>query len=112
MEKVLLIGAHLKSSKTDPSESRESLNELERLVETAGGHVVALVGSDDALHTQRGMNPDAVRGYLSLSAIWDIQEMSAAQDRTFQERVTYPVFGRDPARWGAYSPLTKLTTAP
>lgn len=75
---------------------------------SAGGHVTALIGSDDTLHTQRKMNPDAVRGYIPLSAVWDIADMHATQDAAFQERVTYPVFGHDPARWAAYSPLEKL----
>jgi acetyl esterase/lipase len=75
---------------------------------SAGGHVVALIGSDDAFHTSRGMNPDVVRGYIPLSAIWDIADMAATQPPSFQEKVTYPVFGRDPARWASSSPFAKL----
>lgn len=43
MENVLLIGSHLKNSGSSMSSSRESLEELERLVETAGGQVVGKV---------------------------------------------------------------------
>jgi acetyl esterase/lipase len=75
---------------------------------SAGGHLVALAGTDESLHTRRGMDPDRVKGYIPISAIWDIADMHATQDETFQERVTYPVFGRDPARWAEVSPIRKL----
>jgi acetyl esterase/lipase len=75
---------------------------------SAGGHLVALIGSDESVHTRRQMDPSAVRGYIPISAVWDIEDMSKTQDAAFQERVTYRVFGRDPAVWAAASPLTKL----
>ncbi len=77
---------------------------------SAGGHVVALLGSDDAHHTKRGMSPSRIRGYIALSAIWDIADMHKAQNAAFNEKVTYAVFGRDPARWAAYSPQTHLSS--
>lgn len=75
---------------------------------SAGGHLVALAGTDDALHTSRGMDPKAVRGYVPISAVWDVAEMSAEHGADFNERVTYRVFGRDPAKWAQWSPLSKL----
>lgn len=76
---------------------------------SAGGHVVALIGSDDEQHARRGMNPALVRGYIPLSGIWDIAGMASTEGPAFNEKVTYPVFGREPARWAAYSPQTKLS---
>lgn len=75
---------------------------------SAGGHVAALLASDDTQLAKRGMNPDHLRGAIPLSAIWDIADMQKTQDAAFNEKVTYPVFGRDPARWAAYSPQTHL----
>lgn len=78
---------------------------------SAGGHVAALLGSDDTQLAKRGMNPDHLRGAIPLSAIWDIADMQKTQDAAFNEKVTYRVFGRDPARWTAYSPQTHLDRA-
>jgi acetyl esterase/lipase len=75
---------------------------------SAGGHLVALAAADDTVHTSRGMDPAAVRGTIAISAVWDIEDMHATQDEAFQERVTYPVFGHDPATWAGASPLAKL----
>ena len=69
---------------------------------SAGGHIAALLATD---------GPDAVNGYIPISAIWDIGDMARSQDGRFQQRVTYPVFGRDPSKWEAYSPLAKLSAA-
>ncbi len=43
MEKALVIGAFLKGGKTSLKEARESLEELERLLETAGGRAVGKI---------------------------------------------------------------------
>jgi acetyl esterase/lipase len=75
---------------------------------SAGGHLTALVGSDDTLHARRGMNPDAVLGYIPISAVWDISDMDRTQDDAFRARVTDRVFGRDRARWSQYSPMERL----
>jgi acetyl esterase/lipase len=75
---------------------------------SAGGHLVALAAADDSLHTSRGMDPSLVRGTIAVSAVWDLVDMHATQDAAFQERVTYPVFGHDPARWERFSPLLRL----
>lgn len=75
---------------------------------SAGGHLVALTGSDDALHRSRGMDPRAVRGYIPLSAVWDVAGMHDAHDASWNARVTFPVFGQDRARWAERSPLSRL----
>ncbi|CAN5894191.1 N/A [soil metagenome] len=76
---------------------------------SAGGHVVALIGADDTELTKRGMNPDSVRGYIPISAIWDIADMNANLGGPLNEKVSYPVFGRDRTRWAAYSPYARLS---
>lgn len=79
---------------------------------SAGGHLTALAGTDDTLHTSRGMSPDAVRGYIVISGVWDVADMAATQDAAFQARVTDRVFGRDPSIWLAYSPIAKIGGRP
>jgi acetyl esterase/lipase len=75
---------------------------------SAGGYLVALAGSDEALHRSRGMDPHAVRGYVPISAVWDVQGMSDAHDAAWNANVTLPVFGADRARWPSRSPLAHL----
>lgn len=64
---------------------------------SAGGHLAALLA-------------DEARGAIVLSGIWDIEDMARSQDGRFQERVTYPVFGRDPSKRAAYNPAPTVPT--
>jgi len=75
---------------------------------SAGGHLVALVGADEALHRSRGMDPRAVSGYIPLSAVWDIAGMHAEHDAEWNAKVTIPVFGAGPEQWAVHSPIGRL----
>jgi acetyl esterase/lipase len=75
---------------------------------SAGGHLVAMVGTNDALHGSRGMDPAAVRGYVPLSAVWDVSGMKREHGEEWNEGVTYRVFGREPTGWTTWSPLERL----
>jgi len=75
---------------------------------SAGGHLVALAGTDDSLHESRGMDPHAVRGYVVLSGVWDVAGSHDAHGADFNAEVTYPVFGREREKWPSRSPLAKI----
>lgn len=75
---------------------------------SAGGHIVALVGADESLHTRRGMDPTAIRGTIPISAVWDVPAMADEHGASFNAKVTRAVFGDDRAAWNARSPLTLL----
>lgn len=62
---------------------------------SAGGHLASMVGAE---------SPAGVRGVIALSPILDIEHMARVQPADFNEETTYPIFGREAARWGAYSP--------
>lgn len=72
---------------------------------SAGGQLAATVALDDDLHRSR------VRGCIALSAIWDLEDLHAAEDEAFHRRVTYRVFGRDPERWRRHSPVRRAADA-
>ncbi len=78
---------------------------------SAGGHVAALIASDDSLHHARGMSPDQVRGTIALSAVWDIADMHATHSDRFNREHTFPVFGRDPTVYPRHSPAHHLGPA-
>lgn len=78
---------------------------------SAGGHLAALVATDASLHRARGLVPEAVRGAIALSPVWDVEGMHDAHPASFNEDVTYAVFGRDPAAWRARSPLAQVGPA-
>lgn len=69
---------------------------------SAGGHLTALLAADPA------RRPAGVRGYIPLSAIWDVADMHAKHDAGFNAGVTYPVFGRDRETYAAQSPMRYL----
>jgi acetyl esterase/lipase len=106
------VMAGLRWTEEHASEYGADPNRLVMMGHSAGGHLVAFAGADETLHTKRGMNPEAVRAYIPISAIWDLPDMYTTQDAAFQDRVTYPVFGRDPAGWMAASPIAKLHDPP
>lgn len=72
---------------------------------SAGGHLASLVGAG---------SPPGVRGVIALSPILDIDHMARVQPAEFNQETTYPIFGRDSARWSAYSPARqwKSTSPP
>lgn len=75
---------------------------------SAGGHLTALIGADEALHRSRGMDPHAVRGYVALSAVWDVAGMHDDHGAEWNAKVTVPVFGARPEQWAERSPLGRL----
>ena len=102
------VCAAVKWTETHVAESGGDPQRLYLMGHSAGGHLVATLGSNDSELTRRDIQPSRISGYIALSAVWDIADMHATQDAAFQERVTYPVFGKDPANWAAHSPLSKL----
>jgi len=75
---------------------------------SAGGHLVALLGSNDELLKRRNISPAEVRGYIALSAVWDIVDMHATQGEAFNNEVTFPAFGKDSSIYPSYSPVTHI----
>lgn len=69
---------------------------------SAGGHLAALLAADPA------RRPPGVRGYIPLSAIWDVADMRSMHDDDFNDGVTYPVFGRDEGAYAGQSPMSFL----
>lgn len=71
---------------------------------SAGGHLTALLASDAGL-VARVSDGGAIRGYIPMSAIFDLGDMAAQAKPSFNEKVTVPVFGRERDRLIRYSPV-------
>ena len=102
------VMAALRWTQTHVSEYGGDPRRVSMMGHSAGGHVVALVGVDDALHKSRGMDPRAVSGYVALSAVWDVGEMADDHGTEWNAKVTVPVFGAGREQWAAWSPLGRL----
>jgi acetyl esterase/lipase len=102
------VVAALKFTKEHAAEYGGDPSRLYVVGHSAGGHLTALLGSDPEVMQRRGLAPSAVAGFMPISAIWDVGDMHDKQDAAFNERVTYPVFGRDPSKYAAYSPLVRI----
>ncbi|MBX3226666.1 MAG: alpha/beta hydrolase [Labilithrix sp.] len=68
---------------------------------SAGGHLVALIGTDEALARD-------VRGTIVLSGVWDVEHMSEDLSADFNAKVTHRTFGTDRAEWKKRSPIERL----
>ena len=75
---------------------------------SAGGHLVASLASSSREASTSGCAKPKVRGYIALSAIWDIAGMQRSQDDAFERTVVWPVFGRDTSRYRGYSPMHRI----
>lgn len=79
---------------------------------SAGGHIAALIAADGSLLKDAGIPPEAVKGYVLLSAIYDLDDMAKKNDATFNEHVTRMVFGSDPAALVRWSPIARFRLRP
>ncbi|MEZ0373785.1 MAG: alpha/beta hydrolase [Candidatus Sericytochromatia bacterium] len=73
---------------------------------SAGGHMVALLGLEGERLRAAGVETDWIRGLVPMSPILDLAHMEKFQDAGFNASTTYPVFGREPANWEKYSPVS------
>ena len=74
-------------------------NRLFMMGHSAGAHIVTLLFLRDPL---------GVDGCIALSPVLDIATMAEGKGARFNEYITYPVFGREPAAWADYSPYGEL----
>ena len=104
MERVLLVGAELKRRETGkdaPPSLDETLAELARLVETAGGVVCGtLIQRVDRFHPATLIGPGKVEELAALAAekkartvVFD-EELTPAQQRTLEEAVPAKILDR------------------
>jgi len=102
------VMAGLRWTQTHATEHGGDAHRIFTMGHSAGGHLVAIIATNDALHTARGMDPQAVRGTIAMSAVWDGCSPAMPCGATWNANVTVPVFGADPARWAEWSPLNRL----
>lgn len=76
---------------------------------SAGGHLIALLGSDPRYLKPTGLQT-YIKGYIPMSAIFDIPHMQKNNKESFNKDITYPVFGKSKNNWIHYSPKTYLNT--
>lgn len=70
---------------------------------SSGSHVASLLCANPEPY---GINSlSNIRGYAALSPILDIPSMVETHDDTFNQKVTYPTFGKDKQGWESYSPM-------
>ncbi len=75
---------------------------------SAGGHLVTLLGLDPSYLAQEGLDPSRIRGVASISGILDVHAMAVGQDASFNEEVTYRLFGRTAETQAVLSPSSYL----
>ncbi len=71
----------------------------------AGGHIAALIAADDYKFKEA---KEALKGCILISAIFDLEDMARKNDASFNEHVTYPVFGNDPMNLPHWSPMGRF----
>lgn len=71
---------------------------------SAGGHLVSLLALDSRYLDGHEVPAGAIKGVLSLSAIYDISKMNTRSMKTMAE----PVFGEDQALWKDASPMNHV----
>lgn len=80
-------------------------NRLYLMGHAAGGQLAALLVGEGAKLKKAGIHLSRIKGYILLSAVYDIADMAKANDASFNEQVTRPVFGKDPSAYPQWSPV-------
>jgi acetyl esterase/lipase len=78
---------------------------------SAGGTLVALLGSDPEALRSRGFDPAWLRGVVAISGIYDIAATIPLVHEELREEVFLPLFSADPARQRAASPVARFGAA-
>jgi acetyl esterase/lipase len=73
---------------------------------SAGGHMISLIGANPDLFKDAGIDGSKIKGYLPLSPILDLEKMKTDNDTEFNNKTTYPVFGKSAEILKKYSPVT------
>lgn len=81
---------------------------------SAGGQMAAYLAADASKLKEANVPQMHIKGYVALSAIYDLADMAKANDRSFNESVTTPVFGAGPDALTRWSPVAhfRLGTPP
>ena len=81
---------------------------------SAGGHMTALLAAEPELLKAAGVPLEHLKGFIAMSAIYDLNEMAKANDKAFADTVIKPTFGAEPAALTRWSPLAhfRLGTPP
>lgn len=73
---------------------------------SAGGHLISLVGLDPAYRSQLNIPENSIKGYITLSGIFDLVDLKNQNDESLNQEVTYTVFGKAEENLHKDSPLT------
>lgn len=76
---------------------------------SAGGHLVALLGMDNHYLFEAGFNKEDIKGFMPLSAIYDVFDMSLRSKPEYNQEVTHKVFGSSQSAMEKYSPIKYLS---
>lgn len=60
---------------------------------STGGQMIALLGAQPEFFQAKNIDEEKIRGYLTLSAVWDINEMVQNSKEEYNNKITYPLFG-------------------
>ena len=75
---------------------------------SAGGHLITELCNEPERLQAAGVDPQLLRGCISLSGVLDPVAMAAQQDADFNRDVSFRLFGRTAAEQERYSPLRHL----
>jgi arylformamidase len=72
---------------------------------SAGGHLASLLAMDGRILRRNGVDPEAIRGFVSIDGIFDIRA-SLAEFKPAQADIVRRLFGPDEARLTAHSTIS------
>ena len=72
----------------------------------AGAHLITLLASDPRPLKEVGVAVEDLKGFVAMSAIYDLEDMAKKNDASFNEAVVRATFGADPSALSRYSPIS------
>ncbi len=70
---------------------------------SAGGNIIALIASLEN-NKLKAINMENIKGYIALSAVWDIPDMAKNTSNSFNKNTVQPIFGIKASEQEKYSP--------
>ncbi|MFN8671761.1 MAG: alpha/beta hydrolase [Candidatus Sericytochromatia bacterium] len=75
---------------------------------SAGGHMAMLIALNDKISKENNLDVTRIKGFIPISPVIDIKDMEKSNDMDFNNKTTYPVFGKNEEVFANYSPITYL----
>lgn len=83
-------------------------NDIFLMGHSSGAHVVSMLAIRPDLYVEHGVSEEKIKGYILLSNVWDMHDLSENSSDEYNAKVIMPLFGSTQEEHANYSPQTYI----